>query len=169
MIELEKKEKEMIQALFTDFLREQPLSVVLSGQAGKDDFIRMRLRPVLSAGQVAFQAEEFRGKQAFHKNMDASQACAYLTELMGTAFKQAQAETEGWTASVLVSKKGKISIKRKPKAEIRKPADVLNDAWKSGLAHNRKKNYILEEGKACPVPGGSGRYDKRWQDRKFQV
>ena len=40
MIELEKKEKEMIQALFTDFLREQPLSVVLSGQAGKDDFIR---------------------------------------------------------------------------------------------------------------------------------
>ena len=52
MIELEKKEKEMIQALFTDFLREQPLSVVLSGQAGKDDFIRMRLRPVLSAGQV---------------------------------------------------------------------------------------------------------------------
>ena len=40
--------------------------------------------------------------------MDASQACAYLTELMGTAFKQAQAETEGWTASVLVSKKGKI-------------------------------------------------------------
>lgn len=113
MIELEKKEKEMIQALFTDFLREQPLSVVLSGQAGKDDFIRMRLRPVLSAGQVAFQAEEFRGKQAFHKNMDASQACAYLTELMGTAFKQAQAETEGWTASVLVSKKGKISIKRK--------------------------------------------------------
>ena len=30
MIELEKKEKEMIQALFTDFLREQPLSVVLS-------------------------------------------------------------------------------------------------------------------------------------------
>ena len=96
MIELEKKEKEMIQALFTDFLREQPLSEVLSGQAGKDDFIRMRLRPVLSAGQVAFQAEEFRGKQAFHKNMDASQACAYLTELMGTAFKQAQAETEGW-------------------------------------------------------------------------
>ena len=150
MIELEKKEKEMIQALFTDFLREQPLSVVLSGQVGKDDFIRMRLRPVLSAGQVAFQAEEFRGKQAFHKNMDASQACAYLTELIGTAFKQAQAETEGWTASVLVSKKGKISIKRKPKAEIRKPADVLNDAWKSGLAHNRKKNYILEEG--IPVP-----------------
>ena len=63
MIELEKKEKEMIQALFTDFLREHPLSVVLSGQTGKDDFIRMHLRPVLSAGQVAFQAEEFRGNR----------------------------------------------------------------------------------------------------------
>lgn len=145
---------------------------------GKDDFIRMRLRPVLSAGQVAFQAEEFRGKQAFHKNMDASQACAYLTELMGTAFKQAQAETEGWTASVLVSKKGKISIKRKPKAEIRKPADVLNDAWKSGLAHNRKKNYILEEGKAVPFLVDLGvmtkdgkivnsRYDKFRQINRF--
>ena len=69
MIELEKKEKEMIQALFTDFLREQPLSVVLSGQAGKDDFIRMRLRPVLSAGQVAFQAEEFRGKPVSYTHL----------------------------------------------------------------------------------------------------
>ena len=178
MIELEKKEKEMIQALFTDFLREHPLSVVLSGQTGKDDFIRMHLRPVLSAGQVAFQAEEFRGKQAFHKNMDASQACAYLTELMGTAFKQAQAETEGWTASVLVSKKGKVSIKRKPKAETRKPADALNDAWKSGLAHNRKKNYILEEGRAVPFLVDLGvmtkdgkivnsRYDKFRQINRF--
>ena len=97
---------------------------------------------------------------------------------MGTAFKQAQAETEGWTASVLVSKKGKVSIKRKPKAEIRKPADVLNDAWKSGLAHNRKKNYILEEGIPMPflidlgVQTAEGRivharYDKFRQINRF--
>lgn len=110
----------------------------------------MRLRRCFPQARWPSRPRNSCGKQAFHKIWTPPRPAPYLTELMGTAFKQAQAETEGWTASVLVSKKGKISIKRKPKAEIRKPADVLNDAWKSGLAHNRKKNYILEEGKAVP-------------------
>lgn len=178
MIELEREDKERIGALFAAFLREQPLSVVLSGQTEKNDFIRMRLRPVLSGDQMAFQAEEFRGKQAFHKNMDAAQACAYLTGLMGTAFKQAQAETQGWTASVLVSKKGKITIKKKPGAGTGPSADAVQDAWKSGLAHNRKKKYILEEGRAVPFLVDLGvmtkdgkivnsRYDKFRQINRF--
>ena len=140
--------QEEVQKLFETFLTENPIAAVLSGQLEKTEFLKMRLHPVLLGETMMFQAEEFRGKQAFHKNMDRDQAAGYLTGLMGTSFKQAQLETADWTASVLVSKKGKATIKVKKRAEDGERK--LEDAWKNGLSHNRKKQYILEEG--IPVP-----------------
>ncbi len=141
-------EQEEVRKLFEEFLTDSPIQAVLSGQAEKADFLKMRLHPVLVGKTMMFQAEEFRGKQAFHKNMEKDAAVAYLTDLMGTAFKQAQLETAGWTASVLVSKKGKTTIKVKRRKEDGE--QKLETAWKNGLSHNRKKQYILEEG--IPVP-----------------
>lgn len=157
-------EKPEIQELFETFLNEKLLQVVVSGQTEKNDFIKVRLHPVLVGGQIKFQAEEFRGKQAFHKNYMAEEAAEYLTGLLGTAFKQAQIESLDGTASVLMSKKGKATVKKKlrqgaaasgkndrSKAEEEVcPANGLSAAWKNGLSHNRKKNYILQEG--IPVP-----------------
>ena len=137
-----------VRKLFETFLTENPVLAVLSGQLEKTELLKMRLHPVLLGETMMFQAEEFRGKQAFHKNMDRDQAAGYLTGLMGTSFKQAQLETADWTASVLVSKKGKATIKVKKRAEDGERK--LEDAWKNGLSHNRKKQYILEEG--IPVP-----------------
>ena len=174
-------EKNEIRDLFDQFLKEQPLSAVLSGQVEKNDFLKVKVRPVLSGGKVQIQVEEFRGKQAFHKNFQVKEASEYLTGLMGTSFKQAQLETEGWTAQVLVSKKGKASIKTKRKAGAQAKnvnAAALESAWKSGLSHNRKKNYILEEGVAVPFLVDLGvqtkdgkivnsRYDKFRQINRF--
>lgn len=172
---------EKIRNLFGKFLKEQPVSAVLSGQIEKSEFMRMRLHPVLSGGSIKYQAEEFRGKQAFHKNMELEEAENYLTGLMGSVFKQAQLETECWTASLLVSKKGQITAKVKDKeisADTRKDAKALSDAWKNSLSHNRKKNYILEEGKMVPFLVDLGvqtregkivnsRYDKFRQINRF--
>lgn len=143
-----------VRKLFEEFLTENPVLAILSGQAEKTEFLKVRLHPVLLGETVMFQAEEFRGKQVFHKNMDKDQAVSYLTALLGTSFKQAQLETAGWTASVLVSKKGKATIKVKKQKEGKEQREEkkqrLEDAWKNGLSHNRKKQYILEEG--IPVP-----------------
>lgn len=167
-------EHEKIKDLFERFLREQPMQAVLSGKLGKDDLLKVRLRPVPAGGNVRFQAEELRGKQAFHKNMEEAEAAGYLTGLMGTAFKQAQLECAGWTASLLVSKKGQaaIKLKKKPRTED------LTASWKTGLTHNRKKNYILEEGRPVPFLVDLGvqtkdgrivnsRYDKFRQINRF--
>ena len=119
----------------------------------------MKVRPVLSGGNVRIQVEEFRGKQAFHKNLSVSEASGYLTSLMGTSFKQVQAETQAWSGQVLVSKKGKATIKLKKKTanvvgmseeNSATGAKAIEAAWKSGLSHNRKKRYILEEGIVVP-------------------
>ncbi|MCI7795382.1 MAG: SAM-dependent methyltransferase [Lachnospiraceae bacterium] len=170
-----------IRVFFEAFVREQPVDAVLSGIIGEADLLKVRVRPVLSGNRVLFQAEEFRGKQAFHKNMEPDEAVIYLSELTGTVFRQVQAETEGWTGQILCSKKGKVSVKRKKKstkAGENAAGEVLENAWKQGLSHNRKKHYILEEGKAVPFLVDLGvqtkdgktvnsRYDKFRQINRF--
>ena len=176
-------ENKEIREFFESFLKEQPVSAVLSGQVEKNDFLKVKVRPVLSGGNVRIQIEEFRGKQAFHKNMNRTEAVSYLTELMETSFKQVQAETETWSGQVLVSKKGKASVKMKKKsgsagAAEKKSSAAIEAAWKSGLSHNRKKRYILDEGTMVPFLVDLGvqtkdgkivnsRYDKFRQINRF--
>ena len=171
-------ENKEIRAVFVQFLDGTLNYIILSGQVEKSDFLKVRLRPVLVGGQQKFQAEEQRGKQAFHINMEASEAADYLTGLMGDTFKQAQLESAGNSASVLVSKKGKatIRIKKKPVPEDRSGA--LKAAWQNTVSHNRKKQYILEEGVPVPFLADLGvqtkegqiihaRYDKFRQINRF--
>lgn len=158
-------EKREIHSVLTDFLNERLMQVTASGQAAKNDFLKAKIRPVLTKGVLHFQAEEFIGKQAFHKNLTAEEAVDYLEGLMETSFRQLQLEAQDKSGTVLVSKKGKITVKVKKKAAMANVAAsasgqdsgstggsdaALQAAWANGLSHNRKKRYILEEG--IPVP-----------------
>ena len=71
-------EKREIHSVLTDFLNERLMQVTASGQAAKNDFLKAKIRPVLTKGVLHFQAEEFIGKQAFHKNLTAEEAVDYL-------------------------------------------------------------------------------------------
>ena len=158
-------EKRELHSVLTDFLNERLIQVTASGQAEKNDFLKAKIRPVLAKGALHFQAEEFIGKQAFHKNLTAEEAVDYLEGLMGTSFRQLQLEAQDKSGTVLVSKKGKVTVKVKKKAAVANVAAsasgqdsgstggsdaALKAAWAGGLSHNRKKRYILEEG--IPVP-----------------
>ena len=173
-------ERNEVREVLHKFLKEQPISAVFSGQVEKNDFLKVKVRPVLSGDRIRIQAEEFRGKQAFHKNLGAEEATCYMEELLDGVFKQAQLETQNWSGQILVSKKGKASVKvkRKITASDGKVANALEAAWKQGLTHNRKKKYILEEGIAVPFLVDLGvqtkdgkivnsRYDKFRQINRF--
>ena len=158
-------EKRELHSVLTDFLNENLIQATASGQAEKNDFLKAKIRPVLAKGALHFQAEEFIGKQAFHKNLTAEEAVDYLEGLMETSFRQLQLEAQDKSGTVLVSKKGKVTVKVKKKAAVANMAASASDqdsgstggsdaalkaAWAGGLSHNRKKRYILEEG--IPVP-----------------
>ena len=138
-----------LQSLFTDCLNETLIRVILSNPSSKDGVIKICARPVLKNKSLLFQIEEYTKTQVFHKNLTADDAGSYLTcKLSSDAssqtaeFKNALVETKSFTANVLVSKKGTITIKKKMNTSTKQP--------KISLSHNRKKKYILEEG--IPVP-----------------
>ena len=138
------QDKEKLTGILEQFINNKLYAAVISNPFEKGRIIKIKLRPLIIKGSLLYQAEEFTEKQAFHKNMTAAEACAYVGEAMDSCFKQLEITSEAGQVHVLVSKKGKATFKIKSKA----PAKITD--MPQGLAHNRKKQYVLEEG--VPVP-----------------
>lgn len=64
--------------------------ILLSNPADADAFSKSKLRPLLLKGEVIFQAEEQRGKQAFHKNLTKEEAILYVENCLSRDFRQAE-------------------------------------------------------------------------------
>lgn len=105
--------EEIIQFL-AGILNREFIRAVFSNPRVKDNVVKAKLRPMEQKDELAKLLEEFR---------------------------QVQVETVSEDITVLISKKGKATIKRKRKKVQAKAAD---------LSHNRKKKYILEEGIVVP-------------------
>ena len=123
------------EILNIDFIRG-----TISNPRDKEGIIKIRVRPLEKKGELYFQLESFTKTQAFHENLTAEDACRKIAGVM-ERFGQMQIETVGEECTVLVSKKGKVTVRRKKRKTEARPAD---------RSHNRKKHYILEEG--VPVP-----------------
>ena len=98
------------------------------------------MRPLEKKGELLFQFESFTEKQAFHRNLAKEEAKEQFLEY-AQQFRQIQIETVEEECTVLISKKGKVTVRKKRRKEKAQAAD---------LSHNRKKHYILEEGITVP-------------------
>lgn len=131
---------EEILKLLTDILNKDLIRIVVSGPREKEGILKVKVRPIEKKDALLFQLEAFTKTQAFHENLDASGAKERILSYMEN-FRQIQAETVQETASVLVSKRGKATVKRKRRAQQVCAADP---------AHDRKKRSIIEEGVTVP-------------------
>ena len=131
---------ENLKLLLQENLNQEFLAAVLSAPRDKSGVEKGKVRPLLKRGELVFQLESFCNRQAFHENLSAEEAADRIFEYMQN-MKQMQMETKQWNYTVLVSKKGKLTIKRKAQKNPNKQAD---------MNHNRKKQYILEEGTMVP-------------------
>ena len=157
-----------LSKLLQENLNIEFISATLSNPKKKDDVQKVKVRPVLKKEVLYFQFESFRNNQAFHENVEEKKACEILLEYMGN-MRQMQMETQRADYTVLVSKKGKMTVK------FKKQARMINQA---ALEHNRKKQYLLPEGTAVPFLVDLGvmtkegtivhsRYDKYRQINRF--
>ena len=128
---------------------------------------RSRIRPLLMKGRLVFQAEEQAGKQAFHRNLDRDEAADYVTGLLDGSFRQAEIASGLGKALILVSRKGKVTVKVKQNP---RPARILSAG--NLASRNRNACFVVPQpeealypggGNSCSLSGGFGRHDQRGQ------
>lgn len=92
----------------------------------------------VSRTDKGYFTEQFTEKQAFHKNIVRDELGTYLKGIAND-FMQLNIWTTDTEHIVLVSKKGKVSYKRKK-----------SETAPAKKEHNRKKQYLIEEGTVVP-------------------
>jgi SAM-dependent methyltransferase len=98
-------------------------------------FNKVKIKKVIIKNKLMHHFEYFFDKKAEHKNLNSSDTINELKYLIQSYFKQAVINTKDIDYQILISKRGKAKIHTKKatrKFEI--------------VAHNKKKNYILNEG-----------------------
>lgn len=131
---------EEIRKILAESLNIDLIGATLSNPRKKEEAVKVKVRPVLIKDVLFFQCETHKNNQVFHENYGYEQACSVLAEEM-ELFRQMQIDTKTFQYTVLVSKKGKVTVQKKRAKGERKQGE---------LSHNRTKNYILKEG--VPVP-----------------
>jgi len=97
---------------------------------------------VIAKKNNGYQIEEYTQTQVFHKNLSCEDTVSYFENAIGKTFLQANAWTNECEYIVLSSKKGNIKLKTN---------EISKGSVKENENHNKKKNYIIEEGSDIPV------------------
>lgn len=131
---------ENIKKLLCETLNIDFIQAILSNPRTKEGIIKVKVRPVMMKDRLFLQLESFSKTQAFHENLEPEAAVERIVDYM-KEFKQMQMATKDTDYTILVSKKGKITIQKKA---VKTSRNVKIQA------HNRSKKYILQEGMKVP-------------------
>lgn len=129
--------KELVEFL-EEFISERLIRIIISGARNAGEVSKVRIRPVLLKGEIKYQCSETHGTKELHKNYDKRELISRIEQWMENDFRQLQLESQNGTGNVLVSKKGKMTVRYKRSQNCAGTSAILT--------HNRKKRYILEEG-----------------------
>lgn len=113
----------------------RPYRIIISKPASAQMAYR---KIVIEKKESYYQAASYTEKQVFHQNIPTEELASYLGETVVGCYLQVNAWDGAKEHMLLCSKKGKVSYKTK----------VSQDAGKTETEHNRKKQYLIEEGTA---------------------
>lgn len=150
------------------YLDEKLVRIIISKSRIKGEKRKIQIRPILLKGALVFQAEDYKQKQVFHQNLSGKEALEKIGEWM-QEMQQFELLHKDGRVNMLVSKKGKITLKQSKNGCPAPQAD---------LSHNRKKKYILDPQVKVPFLEDLGvqtsegkivhsRYDKFKQINRF--
>ena len=146
-------DKKLIQGVFSNFRKKS-----------QDCFTKVDMKPVLIKEELKYQFSFYYSDKVIHKSLDADKAILEMIELLNTIFKQAILFTVDADYQILISKKNKTKILKN--IPTKKPLD---------LSHNRKKKYIIEDGKPVDflirlgVMNGEGKVSKKRYNKFRQI
>ncbi len=138
--------KETLESMLDFFVNEHLQQMIFSNPVQKDGLFKVRVRPVALKKELRFQAEEFKENQAFHQNLQKAELGEYVKRQLKEGFRQLEIHSRLGSGTVLVGKKGTMTVKSKRKVL----APLERETGLFALSHNRQKQYVLQEG--IPVP-----------------
>lgn len=111
--------------------------IVISNKKDKENkYNKININFKESKNKKYYQVEKYTDKQVFHENIEIEDLRDYLLDYMENSYKQLAAWSENNTFDLKISKKGKVFLGKKN----------ANNSNLINKDHNKKKNYILEEG-----------------------
>lgn len=166
---------ENLRKLIKDYIEnnETILSAIISNPRDREKISKLKIRPVMKKETLLYQAESFVGTKVFHKNIEPKDIADFITDTVIQDFKQLEIETNLHKTIVLISKKGKVSIKEK-----RLAGGDSKKFKKEEFSHNKVKQYILPQDEPVPflvelgvqTPEGkiiNSKYDKFRQINRY--
>ena len=129
-----------IRGLCEEHIGKDLYQIIISNPCKGSDISKVKIRPVMLKETLYFQTTEYRGAQVFHENYNKQQLVDKIENYLQDNFKQMELTCTTMQATVLVSKKGKVTVKKK-QFQTEKKVD---------LSHNKAKKYILQEGIVVP-------------------
>ena len=146
---------EELKILLQKILNKDLQQIILSNSRNPEQVQKAKIRPVLIRDELRFQETRYKGTQVFHENYTAAQMTDRICAALQEQFRQGEFTSKACTATALVSKKGKLTLKVKKTAQAENETATEQEELQT-LAHNRTKHYILEEGKPVDFLVGLG-------------
>lgn len=169
-----------LQDVFVNIRQEGLTQIVLSNSRDKELAEKVKVRPVKLKNELKYQATRHTKTQVFHENLSMDELEKKITEWISFTFKQGEITTQSRMYVILVSQKGKMTIKAKQLANQKNHTEgsVQKKEDENLYAHNREKKYILQEGTPVEFLVGLGvqskdgiiaknRYDKFRQINRY--
>ena len=116
---------------------EHIIQVFLSNlrQKDEDSYNKVDIKPVIIKDELKYQFSFNYTNKVIHKNLNSVETINEIVILLEKKFKQGMIFSQHADYQILISKKDKVNIlKKKPTKEV------------TNHSHNRKKNYIIEDG-----------------------
>lgn len=161
MLDIERKQ-------IGDVLDRQPNKVVLSNLSDKSYLYKKTvIQKITLKDRMVYQIERFTDKQAFHENVELGQLSDVVLDCFPSIYKQVNIFDENDQYDFKVTKKGKllanvhgVAVKKgsgeltadrnaEAKASLKEEKRIIIEGTKLP-SHNRKKNYLLQEGAVIP-------------------
>ena len=123
-------------------LPEKIIKGVISGKKDKNQKNeKVKIDTILIKDKPVLQFATYTDKQVFHKNVEETEARDLIISFLTDEFNNLELTTEEYIYSYRVTQKGKVLSNKRKTKEV---SLVL-------VSHNKKKNYILEDGTLVPA------------------
>lgn len=147
---------QVIRKTFEEAVNSDLISITISNSSDKEKAVKIKIRPVMLKDKLYYQVSEFINNKVYHTNFLRDELLSKLHDWFEGLFHQAEIEAMNQRTTILISKKGKVTVLTKPRTQNperslkSETTEISEEKQASLLSHNKTKNYILKEN--VPLP-----------------